>query len=182
MSSMGAHLSPVVFRGAAVVMGVTGSGKTTVGRALAARLDVWFLEGDLLHPAANITKMSAGIPLTDDDRWPWLVEIGQRLRGTSGVIASCSALKRAYRQKLAAAANRPVSFIFLDGARSVLEYRVSNRPGHFMPASLLDSQLATLEKPGLIENAITVNIALSVEQIVARAVAFLTGVEQEATQ
>jgi len=162
------------FGGAAVVMGVTGCGKTTIGEALAARLGVPFLEGDQLHPAANIAKMSASAPLTDEDRWPWLAEIGSRLAGTSGVIASCSALKRVYREKLAAAAGRPVAFVFLDGSRELLEVRVRQRPGHFMPPTLLASQLATLERPGADERALAIDIALPADEITTRAAGFLT--------
>ena len=166
------------FGGAAVVMGVTGCGKTTIGEALAARLGLPFLEGDRLHPAANITKMSAGTPLTDEDRWPWLGEIGARLAGSSGIIASCSALKHDYRRRLAEAAKRPVFFVFLDGSRELLEARVRQRPGHFMPPALLGSQLSTLERPGNDESAIAIDIALPADEIAARAVAFLTGDER----
>ena len=154
-------------------MGVASCGKTTVGEALARRLGVPFVEGDRLHPKANIAKMSAGIPLTDADRWPWLAGIGEAMRGTSGIIASCSALKKAYREKIAETAGRPVFFVFLSGSRTLLEARIAARKDHFMPASLLASQFATLEVPGADERAIAIDIALPPEEIVARAVEFL---------
>jgi gluconokinase len=166
---------PRAFTGAAIVMGVASCGKTSVGEALAELLDVPFVEGDKLHPKANIAKMSAGTPLTDDDRWPWLAEIGRSMEGSVGIIASCSALKRSHREAIAQAAQRPVSFIFLSGSRALLESRIRARKGHFMPASLLDSQLATLESPGEGETATTLDIAASVDKLAAEAHAFLLG-------
>ncbi len=163
-----------MFTGAAVVMGVASCGKTSVGEALAAKLRARFTEGDRLHPRANVEKMSAGIPLTDDDRWPWLSLVGATLQGNTGHIASCSALKRVYREYIAAAAKRPVCFVFLDGSRAVLERRIAGRKGHFMPPSLLDSQLATLERPSPGELAQAFDIAHSVDEIVAEASAWLT--------
>jgi gluconokinase len=129
-----------------VVMGVSGSGKTTVGQLLAARLGVPFVDGDSLHPPANVAKMASGVPLDDDDRAPWLRAIGETLADTSpeGVVVACSALKRAYRDLIRAEAPGAV-FAELDGTREVLAARMAARPGHFMPVSLLDSQLATLE-------------------------------------
>lgn len=165
--------SPRFFNGAAVVMGVSSCGKTTVGEALAAKLHAQFVEGDKLHPAVNVAKMSAGTPLTDEDRWPWLEQVGASLKGDKAVIASCSALKKVYRQRIAAAAGRPVQFILLHGDKALLQKRIAERKGHFMPPSLLDSQLATLEIPGADENAVTINIALPLEEQVAQAVAFL---------
>jgi gluconokinase len=129
-----------------VVMGVSGSGKTTIGEALAARLGVPFTDADSLHSAANIAKMAAGHPLTDADRWPWLADVGVRMaraEGT-GLVMACSALKRAYRNAILAVEPR-VRFLDLEGSRRLLESRVEHRRGHFMPTSLLDSQLATLE-------------------------------------
>src|SRR5258708_3282081 len=142
---------PVAPPFAIVMMGVSGSGKTTVGAALAARLGVGFRDADEFHPAANVAKMSAGTPLTDEDRWPWLDAIGAALaeagREGRGIVVGCSALKRIYRDRLRAAAHRPIVFVHLTGSRETLETRMLTRKGHFMPASLLASQLATLEPP-----------------------------------
>jgi gluconokinase len=154
-------------------MGVASCGKTTIGEALAQHLGVEFVEGDKLHSPENVAKMSAGIPLTDDDRWPWLAHVGLALEGTSGRIVSCSALKHSYREAIAAAAKRPVKFIHLHGSHTVLQQRITARKGHFMPPSLLDSQLATLECPSENENAISINIDQSAESIVTQALAFL---------
>ncbi len=164
-----------MFTSAAVVMGVASCGKTTVGEALAAKLGARFVEGDRLHSPESVAKMSAGIPLTDDDRWPWLGRVGDALKGDQGCVASCSALKVVYRDAIRAHAGRPVSFILLHGSREVLAERIALRKGHFMPASLLDSQLATLEIPGAGESAITIDVALPVEEQVDRAAAYLRG-------
>jgi carbohydrate kinase (thermoresistant glucokinase family) len=163
------NAAPVVL----VVMGVSGSGKTTVARDVAARLGWPFQEGDDLHPAANVAKMRAGQPLDDEDRWPWLAAvaawIGARLAaGQSGVI-TCSALRRVYRDRL----RRPgVRFVHLHAPRDVLAARLAGRHGHYMPASLLDSQLATLEEPGDDEHPLSVDVSGSseaaVEAILAR--------------
>jgi carbohydrate kinase (thermoresistant glucokinase family) len=148
-----------------VVMGVSGSGKTTVGEALAAALGVPFVDADSLHPAANVAKMSAGIPLDDADRAPWLLAVGEVIaRGP--VVMACSALKRAYRDTLRAAAPTLV-LVFLDGSPELLAARMSHRPGHFMPAALLDSQLATLERPEADEHALVADVAESAEVVVA---------------
>lgn len=162
-----------MFLGAAVVMGVASCGKTTVGEALAARLGADFIEGDRLHPKANIEKMSAGVPLTDDDRWPWLGLVGVSLTGPGGRVASCSALKRAYREKITIAAGRPVYFVFLDASREHLELRIAARKNHFMPPSLLASQLAALQRPAPDERAKAFDASLSVDEIVAQASAWL---------
>lgn len=131
-----------------VVMGVSGSGKTSVGRMIASRLALPFLEGDSLHPPANVAKMASGIPLTDADRWPWLDRVGAALaEADSGLVASCSALKKTYRERLRQAAGGPLAFLFLDGSEAVLREHMRKRTGHFMPLSMLDSQLATLETP-----------------------------------
>lgn len=164
-----------MYTGAAVVMGVASCGKTTVGEALAVQLGARFVEGDRLHAAESVAKMSAGIPLTDDDRWPWLGRVGDALKGDQGCIASCSALKVIYRDAIRAHAGRPVAFILLHGSREVLAERIAMRKGHFMPASLLDSQLATLEIPGGDERAIEIDVALPVQEQVDRAAAFLRG-------
>lgn len=132
-------------RASVVVMGVSGSGKSTVGQLVADALGVPFVDGDDLHPPANVAKMAAGIPLDDDDRAPWLRAVGRTLAdsGPAGAVVACSALKRSYRDLIRAEAPGTV-FAELDGTRELLAGRM-DRPGHFMPASLLDSQLATLE-------------------------------------
>ena len=145
----------------AVVMGVTGCGKSTVGREL-AKLKGWpFEDGDDLHPAANKAKMASGHPLTDVDRWPWLRAVRAQIdlwvdAGSGGVIP-CSALRRTYREVLDHGQAQTM-FVFLDVSVPLLRERLARRVGHFMPPSLLDSQLATLERPGLDEPAITVAI------------------------
>jgi gluconokinase len=164
---------PVSFKGAAVVMGVASCGKTSVGELLAEKLNAHFIEGDRLHPATNVAKMSAGYPLTDEDRWPWLKAIGESLAGKEAAVASCSALKRVYREAIAKGAHRPVYFIYLYGSRELLEQRIGARKGHFMPASLLDSQLQTLQEPEASELAIKLNISMSAEELADRAKAWL---------
>lgn len=162
-----------LFSDALIVMGVASCGKTTIGEALAKRLGAPFTEGDKLHAPVSVAKMSAGIPLTDEDRWPWLAKVGEALRGTEGHVVSCSALKKKYRQAIAASAQRSVKFIHLHGSREVLTQRISARKGHFMPASLLDNQLATLEIPGSDEQAITIDIDQPVEVILDAALLLL---------
>jgi gluconokinase len=147
-----------------VVMGVSGSGKTTVGEALAEALGVPFADGDALHPAANVAKMAAGIPLDDADRAPWLDTIGALLSAGSIVIA-CSALKRTYRDRLRAAAP-DLELVFLEVDRATLLDRMTHRT-HFMPPSLLDSQLATLEPPTADEHAVVVDGAAPLVELVA---------------
>jgi gluconokinase len=129
-----------------VVMGVSGSGKSTIGSLLADHLGVPFTDADDLHPASNVAKMAAGQPLTDDDRWPWLALVGRALAAASatGLVVACSALKRGYREAILAEAPATV-FVQLDGTRELLAQRMGARTDHFMPSSLLDSQLATLE-------------------------------------
>ena len=148
-----------------VVMGVSGSGKTTVGAALADALGLRFVDGDALHPAANVEKMAAGIPLDDADRAPWLDAVG-RVLAAGPVVVACSALKRVYRDRLRAAAPT-LQLVFLDGSRDLLASRMAARPGHFMPTTLLDSQLATLERPDPDEHALAAEIAEPVAEIVA---------------
>ncbi len=154
-------------------MGVAGCGKSAVGMALAARILATYLDGDDLHPPANIAKMSRGEPLTDDDRWPWLTLIGQRLANPDGVlILGCSALKRRYRDHIRQQAKAPVTFVHLSGSRALITARMAARAGHFMPTSLIDSQFDALEPPGDDEDAVTVEIDRSVE-IVAEKIATL---------
>lgn len=152
--------------GPVVVMGVSGSGKSTIGAALAQRLGVPFVDADDLHPASNIAKMSRGEPLDDADRWPWLETIGQWLAAhPDGGVVSCSALKRIYRDQLRGHA-RGLVFVHLHGDREVIERRQASRPGHFMPASLLSSQFATLEPLAPDEDGVVIDVDQSVDQIV----------------
>lgn len=158
---------------AIIVMGVSGSGKSSVGEMLAEALHLHFAEGDALHPAANVEKMSKGIPLTDDDRMPWLDRIGEEIKASlgkgEGIIVSCSALKRIYRDRLRTAAGGNLFFVYLEGSRALLTKRMAERKGHFMPASLLESQLATLEVPTGEQGVVTVDIDDTVEGIAATA-------------
>lgn len=155
-----------------VVMGVSGCGKTSIGIAIAARLGLAFIEGDALHPRGNVEKMSAGIPLTDEDRWPWLDLLGAALRHAHeqgrGLVASCSALKKSYRDRLRHGAIGPVLFVFLDGSRAVLQARLAERRGHFFLPALLNSQFATLEHPGDEPLVVTVDIDAPVDTIADR--------------
>ncbi|WP_417562980.1 gluconokinase [Microbacterium sp.] len=150
-----------------VVMGVSASGKSAVGAALADRLGVAYVDADDLHPQANVDKMTAGIPLDDADRWPWLDAVAARL-AEGPVVIACSALKRTYRDRLRAVAPRTV-FVHLTGDRAVLEARIAARKGHFMPASLLQSQLETLEDPAPDEAAFALDFAEPVDTLVAQA-------------
>ena len=158
-----------------VVMGVSGSGKSLVGAALANHLDVKFLEGDSLHPAANIEKMSHGIPLTDADRFPWLDRVGDSIRASlaagTGLVVSCSALKKIYRDRLRGFADGRLMFIYLHGTEAVLAPRMAARTGHFMPASLLKSQLATLENPSTEAGVLTIDISGSTADVIASTIA-----------
>ena len=149
-----------------VLMGVCGCGKSTVGRALAQELGWTFVDADELHPLTNVEKMASGIPLTDGDRWPWYERIVDELRllgagGKHGVLA-CSALKQAYRDRLARAGDLRV--VYLKGDAATIQPRISSRSGHFMPASLLASQFATLEEPN---DAFVVDVAQPVDAQVA---------------
>ncbi|BBZ04548.1 gluconokinase [Mycolicibacterium chitae] len=149
-----------------VVMGVSGSGKSVVGAALAQRLRVPFGDADDFHPEANIAKMSAGHPLDDDDRYPWLERIGQWLadHGDGGVVG-CSALKRKYRDQLRSHHPETV-FLHLTGSIELIGRRQASRPGHFMPASLLQSQFDTLENLGDDEQGIEIDVDQSIDSIV----------------
>ena len=156
-----------------VVMGVAGSGKTTVGSRLARELGVEYAEADTFHPKANIEKMSSGIPLTDEDRWPWLHAMADWIRAhqdTGGVVSS-SALKRRYRAVLGSGGD--VWFLHLHGPREVIAERMKNRSGHFMPVSLLDSQLADLEPLEADERGLVVDIRATPDQIVNHALTTL---------
>lgn len=149
-----------------VVMGVSGCGKSSIGAGFAAAVGAQFIDGDDLHPASNVAKMSQGKPLNDADRAPWLALVGAALVQENTVIA-CSALKRIYRDQIRAAAGAPVVFLYLRGARKTLLDRMAARPGHFMPTSLLDSQLATLEPPTPDEPHLTQDIEQTPAQIIA---------------
>lgn len=140
-----------------VIMGVSGCGKSTVGAALAARLGLAYRDGDDLHPAANVEKMRAGQPLGDADRWPWLDRVAAVLKDEAPVIIGCSALRRAYRDRIRSGAGGPVHFVHLSGQRDLIAARMATRAGHYMPLSLLDSQFATLEPPGP-DEALTIDI------------------------
>ena len=154
-----------------VVMGVAGCGKSSVGAAAAKHLNANYVDGDDLHQAANIEKMSRGEPLNDDDRKPWLIAIGNTIRDANvPLLIGCSALKRTYRDLIRETAGKPMSFLHLHGARNVLIERMKSRPGHFMPVSLLDSQLDTLELPDPDENAVQIDIDQPFNVVVSQSI------------
>lgn len=161
-----------------VVMGVSGSGKTTVAALLAGALGAQFLEGDDVHPPANVEKMRSGIPLNDADRLPWLEAIARRIDawragGEKGVV-TCSALKKDYRDIIVG--RRPeVALVYLRGTRDLIQRRMAARHEHFMPVALLDSQFATLQEPGADEHPVVIGIEGSPEEIVAEIVRRLGG-------
>lgn len=158
-----------------VIMGVSGSGKTTTGELLGELLDLPYADGDDLHPQSNIDKMGAGQPLNDEDRWPWLELIGRWLsEHPDGGIIGCSALKRSYRDLIRKFAPE-VRFIHVHGSREILWERMSHREGHFMPPELLDSQFATLEKLDPAEPGAIFDVSLPPEEIVRQAAAWLRG-------
>lgn len=159
--------------GPIVVMGVSGCGKTSVGEQLASYMECLFVEGDSFHSPENIRKMSDGTALDDADRWPWLDALGRKLASPNDIVLSCSALKRAYRDRLRAVAGRPVTFIFLQGSRTLLAERLTDRKGHYMPASLLESQLATLELPARESDVVSIEICQPLERIVGLAITTL---------
>ena len=157
-----------------VVMGVSGSGKTVIGARLAEALGGRFAEGDRFHPPENISRMSAGLPLRDEDRWGWLdaiaTEISEAERQGETLVVACSALKRVYRDRLRLASRR-LRFVYLEIGRDAAAARVAARKGHFMPASLIDSQFAALEPPAPDEEAVTLDAAGDPAELVAFALA-----------
>jgi gluconokinase len=161
-------------------MGVSGSGKTLIGSALARALDIDFVEGDEYHPAENVQRMARGIPLTDDDRVAWLNALAARIRKAKvagkGLVMTCSALKRSYRDVLRGAGE--VQFIYLRGSRALIAERLANRRGHFMPPALLDSQFATLDEPSPDEEAWICDVSNPPQDLVADLVARVGRVSQ----
>ena len=162
---------------AIVVMGVSGSGKSTLGALLAARLGCDFIEGDSFHAPASIEMMRSGQPLTDVERWPWLDRIGTAMAGEvkahGFAVAACSALKRSYRSRVADAVPAATRFVFLDNDPDELRRRLAQRPGHYMPPSLLESQLATLERPGSDEAALRLYTQAPPELLVDQVLSWL---------
>ncbi len=172
-SSSSRHIGPVV------VMGVSGCGKTSVGKMLASYLGHRFIEGDSRHPPANVEKMAAGVALTDDDRWPWLETLAAELAAADDTVISCSALKKSYRDLFRDRAGKSSTFVFLQGTRTTLASRMNSRKGHYMPPSLLDSQLATLELPTREGDVVTIEIDQPLERIVSLA---MTSIASMATR
>jgi gluconokinase len=165
------HAASSVAPAVVIIMGVSGSGKSTIGAMLASRMGWPFEDGDWFHPAANVEKMHKGIALTDDDRWPWLGAIADRIdqvRRTAGhSVIACSALKRRYRDVLIGD-RRDVRLVYLTGEEALIARRIATRHEHFMPQSLLHSQFEALEEPGPDENAVTVSIASTPREVVVR--------------
>ena len=161
---------PLIASRIIIVMGVSSSGKSTVGQSIARRLHVPFLDGDGYHPPANVEKMRAGIALDDGDRWPWLERLAGALHEAAdrkgAAVGACSALKRAYRTFLTEKAGEPILFVHLHGSRDIIAERMARRSHEYMPASLLDSQFATLEVPDpATENVLVVPVTDSVDRI-----------------
>lgn len=160
-----------------VIMGVSGSGKSTIGSAIGVDLNVPFLDGDHYHTPEAVEKMRSGQPLIDDDRWPWFMRLTDAMkkaadqRGKS--VTACSALKRVYRDYMVEKAGEPIAFIHLQGTKQVIAKRQADRPGHYMPAALLDSQFAALEEPGNDENVLNISVDQPVKAIVDEALGVL---------
>ena len=162
-----------------IIMGVSGCGKTTVGELLAKQIGLPFYDGDDFHPAANVAKMAAGIPLTDADRAGWLATLAAdfgKWEQSTGAIVACSALKEAYRQTLQAGASQPLHWVFLDGSPDLLRSRIEGRQGHYMKSNMLDSQLADLERPTY---GLRLDVKDTPEQLVAQIVTGLQLVKNE---
>jgi len=162
---------------AVIVMGVSGSGKSTLAVALAGAIRCPFLEGDEFHSPESVQKMHAGTPLTDDDRWPWLDRLGRAIGASAAsdgiAVASCSALKSIYRDRLRTSIAVPTHFVLLDPSRAELERRMAARKGHFMPPTLLTSQLDTLERPQPDEHALTLDGSASTAEACEQVIAWL---------
>jgi len=157
-----------------VVMGVSGCGKSTIAEGVAQRIDAAFIEADALHSDANISKMASGEPLTDDDRWPWLKRVATAIQTSQiPVVVSCSCLKRAYRDVLCNQSKLHIGFIHLHTDRDVIAKRMAKRSDHFMPTSLLDSQIAVLEMLDADENGVLVDVNQSIDLIVDEATRFV---------
>ena len=161
-----------------IVMGVSSSGKSTIGQSVARRLHVPFLDGDGYHPEANVEKMRVGTPLTDEDRWPWLERLAKALREAAdrkgAAVGACSALRRVYRDYLIEQAGEPILFVYLHGDKSVIAERMARRSHEYMPTSLLDSQFATLEVPDPeSENVLVLPVTDPVEKLTTSVVASL---------
>lgn len=158
-----------------IVMGVSGCGKSSIGKALASEFSGVYLEGDDLHPEANIKLMSAGTPLTDKDRWPWLENVATTMASESGVVfAGCSALKKSYRSFLIEKAGEPIFFIHLSGTKQVIAERMGERSGHFMPVELLNSQFETLEPPKPSEASLTIDISETADKVLQETILSLS--------
>ena len=154
-----------------VVMGVAGCGKSTVGKALAGHLQLAYLEGDDLHAPQSVEKMTSGVPLTDNDRWPWLQRVGEQLSVLSGpAVVGCSALRRVYRDYMISHCTKRIAFIHLAAEQSVVAERMASRDGHFMPPGLLASQYATLEPLQPDEPGVVVDISHPVDFVVAEVI------------
>lgn len=162
-----------------VVMGVSGCGKSTIGSALGLELNVPFLDGDHYHTPEAVEQMRSGHPLTDDDRWPWFDRLTKEMKLAADQreksITACSALKRAYRDYLTKQAGEPIAFIHLSGTKNTIAMRQADRPGHYMPAGLLDSQFATLEAPGKDKNVLSISVDQPIKTIVSAALNTLQG-------
>ena len=150
-----------------ILMGVAGCGKSLYGAELADRVNAAFIDADEFHLPANIAKMSAGIPLTDDDRWPWLDAVAAQMIAPSGIVfTACSALRKSYREYLASRAGMPVHFIYLDADRALMAKRIAARKGHFMSPALIDSQFATLEVPDDKEAASHIDVSADKDTVI----------------
>ncbi len=156
-------------------MGVTACGKSTIAALLAEHLGATLIEADELHSEANIEKMRRGEALSDDDRWPWLNRVANTMQAcNTGVVVSCSALRRAYRDKLLNNTGAPIGFVHLNASHAVIASRMSNRENHFMPVGLLDSQLALLEPLEYDENGVVIDIDQTIADVVSEAIEFVT--------